>query len=77
MFPISSLHTFIKSGLHVRNISDAVDGDFLLAQGRRGSSVLWISPVLVRRLHLSFQGLTFVMLLLVLPLAAVLWSRDL
>lgn len=52
MFPIFSLHTFIMFGLHIRNIPDAVDGDFLLAQGKKGFSLLRISPLLIRRLHL-------------------------
>lgn len=52
MFPIFSLHTFTTCGLHGRNIPDAVDGDFLLAQGRKRVRLPWISPLLRRRLHL-------------------------
>lgn len=75
MFPIFSLHTFMMFGLHIRNVPDTVDGEFLLAQGRKGFSLLWISPLLIRRLHLTLHGLSFVVMVLMPPLAAVAWSQ--
>lgn len=57
--------------LHVSNTLAAADGGFLLAQGRKRFSLLQI----LRRLHLLLQGLSFVMLVLMLLLATTNWIQ--